>query len=78
MIKQTAHQRPCFPCVVAFEKRSGFYAAVENVRFIRAAKRDLPDVFQRKTGIGGKSNRASCGLVQLFPKSSLERSIVPQ
>ena len=39
MIEQPTHQRPGFACVAGFEKRGGFYAAIEHVRFLGPAER---------------------------------------
>src|SRR5437868_15358300 len=51
MIKQAAHQRPCFSSVPGLEKRGGLYSAIEHVGLVRRAKRDLPDVLQGNAGI---------------------------
>src|SRR3982074_602816 len=39
VIEETTHQRPRFPGVAGFEKRRGFHAAVEHVRFIWSSQR---------------------------------------
>src|SRR5947208_17051550 len=56
MIEQTAYQRPRLPAIMGFEKCRRLDAAIKNVRLIRPAERDLPDVPEGNTGLRRKSN----------------------
>ena len=56
MIEQAAHERPVLAAIARFKKRGRLDAAVENVRLIGRAERDLPDIFERDAGIGGKTD----------------------
>ena len=64
MIEQTAYQRPRLPAIMGFEKCRRLDAAIKNVRLIRPAERDLPDVPQGNTGVRRKSN---IGLLRIRP-----------
>src|SRR6185312_8676247 len=55
MIEERAVQGPCFAGVAAFEEGRGFDAAVERVGLVVAAGCNLPDVLQRRAGVGGKA-----------------------
>src|ERR1700756_1684298 len=56
MIEQTAHQRPGFAGIAAFEQSRRLNSAVEHVWLFRTPWRNLPDVFQRDAGVGGESD----------------------
>src|SRR5215469_13064695 len=64
MIEQATNQRPRLAVVARFEKCRRFYAAIKDIRLILSPQCYLPNVVQRNTCVGWKSN---CRLLRSYP-----------
>src|SRR2546422_6860331 len=67
MVEQATDQGPSFARVARLEECGGFDATVEDIRFVRATGRNLPNVFQRNASVGRK---ADGGFLRIGPAFS--------